>query len=836
MNVDHGTEVLGRDAADTNDGSDSDESCFELPAVRLGGIRLSEKAQAASMRLLSRLFVGATRHQMHLTSESPEDIVAFAVDGISKGAETYGELLPGGVADMLWSIGAKPGDRFYDLGSGAGKIVAQAWMAGLRATGVELSRIRFEASCQAMDALKCLAATRRFIFSANASKDLPKRVPEGLDFLCANAFNLDFTDADVVFVSSVMFSEEMMETFAATARWMKPGSLIVSYLSFPGEEFAEIGDFQGPTTWYDSTLWRVQEVVRNPPEAERPRHLKRSHEFDDACRCSFREEEVFNALAEQERELSQHLREQQDAELRVQQWLDDNDISCLHDASTVEEVNGLLAADVRVAVQLNSKGLSPLHSIIIASPCTAVVNDIFKVFQALVPEALLLEDLTTHFTPFLTLPEGNRGDLEPQGWTALAKCLEVPADVFDAVAAADAWLQRCPLEMLRGARLSDHLFAGCSPQKCGHDTIGQHRLQSIVGKAIVVALQLAGRGYDARFDEWLRSLLAFTSGPNVTAFDPRMPYRKELSETICVLQVATTTRLTLAMQKLYEEDECAYSWLRRYAFTRVRESFPSMKNPANCKGNSADGDELAIVRVKKFAEAVLKRCGIPVATGSNFLASRRVKTNTIPESLPKSLHPILNGIEVVILVDAVPEMRRLLETAVSLNFNVNQMSLVNVFNGFSYEISDPMSGDRQLKLWLLVSTASTTSVVEVQIHLNALYQEVKVQSLLDKCIHASFDHHHLIAVWLKVARDARSRVQKSLQQSASERIHAAVDSKDTDAILSAYVFGLLCCATADTLSLAWRAYVRLLEERYGTDHLQDSETMRGELIEIVLGT
>jgi SAM-dependent methyltransferase len=216
-----------------------------------------------------------------------KDVAAFA--GVSKGAETYGELLPEAVMDMLWTIGAQPGDRFYDLGAGAGKVVAQAWMSGLRATGIELSRARWEASCQAVHALESIVARRKHIFSKVASAELPQQVADGLDFLCANAFDIDFTDADVIFVSSVMFSDQMMAKLAAIARWMKPGSLIVSYDSFPGPEFREIGDFMGATSWFDGTLWRVQEVVKNPAYEDRPSDLRRSHEIPEACRCSFRQ-------------------------------------------------------------------------------------------------------------------------------------------------------------------------------------------------------------------------------------------------------------------------------------------------------------------------------------------------------------------------------------------------------------------------------------------------------------------------------------------------------------------------------------------------------------------
>jgi len=56
---------------------------------------------------------------------------------------TYGEVLPETVAAMLHRLGARAGQRYYDLGSGTGKTAALAWLLGLDATGVELVSARW---------------------------------------------------------------------------------------------------------------------------------------------------------------------------------------------------------------------------------------------------------------------------------------------------------------------------------------------------------------------------------------------------------------------------------------------------------------------------------------------------------------------------------------------------------------------------------------------------------------------------------------------------------------------------------------------------------------------
>lgn len=46
----------------------------------------------------------------------------------------YGEILPETAGVMLRRLGALPGHRFYDLGSGTGKVVVLAWLLGMDAT------------------------------------------------------------------------------------------------------------------------------------------------------------------------------------------------------------------------------------------------------------------------------------------------------------------------------------------------------------------------------------------------------------------------------------------------------------------------------------------------------------------------------------------------------------------------------------------------------------------------------------------------------------------------------------------------------------------------------
>jgi hypothetical protein len=75
---------------------------------------------------------------------------------------------------------------------------------------------------------------------------------------------------------------------ARLARWMKPGSIIVSYYNLEGPEFKQIGVVPQPTSWSPEFPWIVQEVQHNPsPITARPACLKRHDEFDVGSRRSF---------------------------------------------------------------------------------------------------------------------------------------------------------------------------------------------------------------------------------------------------------------------------------------------------------------------------------------------------------------------------------------------------------------------------------------------------------------------------------------------------------------------------------------------------------------------
>lgn len=248
-------------------------------ACKYGGVQFSTNQQQSMVVLLEIAYDGRYYREQSIDL-SPVDELAFQAHRSLHEASTYGEILPQGAFDMLWRVGAKPGDRFYDLGSGTGKVVMLAYLAGLRATGIELSHARWKASCKAASSARVLLdSDGNPAVDAPESLECPKNAAS-MDLLWASLLDVDFTDADVIFICSVVFSIELVHKLAATARWMKPGSRIVSYQPLDGSEFKEIGKFATPTSWSHGTLWTVQEVVANPSEElSWPHGVKRVQEF-----------------------------------------------------------------------------------------------------------------------------------------------------------------------------------------------------------------------------------------------------------------------------------------------------------------------------------------------------------------------------------------------------------------------------------------------------------------------------------------------------------------------------------------------------------------------------
>lgn len=138
--------------------------------------------------------LNGTDHRM-MSSRLQNELVSVKEAGLPDTAHVYGEVNhTHGLALLLEfkKQGFQPGKKFVDLGSGTGKMVGVAWLCGLNAVGVEFSKARYDKSCRAIERLP----TQKSVGT--------------LQFLHGNFLKYDFSDADVIFTNSIMFSDEVL--------------------------------------------------------------------------------------------------------------------------------------------------------------------------------------------------------------------------------------------------------------------------------------------------------------------------------------------------------------------------------------------------------------------------------------------------------------------------------------------------------------------------------------------------------------------------------------------------------------------------------------------------
>jgi len=186
--------------------------------------------------------VTETDAQEHHAQKEVHNVTGDAAEGI------YGEIQPDAVLEMLRVTGVKEGQKYYDLGSGYGKTVVLAWLLGLNGTGIELAEKRWQSSCNALHRAPSIGVSGP---------------GNGINFVRASFFDVDFSDADLVFMDSVMFSDETMKALAGAARHLRPGTKVVSsHFGLPGPGFQKIGELKGAVSWTTrKSRWTIQEVT-----------------------------------------------------------------------------------------------------------------------------------------------------------------------------------------------------------------------------------------------------------------------------------------------------------------------------------------------------------------------------------------------------------------------------------------------------------------------------------------------------------------------------------------------------------------------------------------------
>ena len=152
--------------------------------------KAARKAEVARLKL-----VYAAAQEGHVLSQT-ERVAIRAVSGGQ--ADHYGEITPKGFAEVGLRMGLTGTDCFADLGSGTGKVVLQSVADfGCRsAVGVEFAESRHQV---AAEALSKLPGNQNIVFRCADCAAADEWAPGG-----------SLADASAVYISSVLFSDELM--------------------------------------------------------------------------------------------------------------------------------------------------------------------------------------------------------------------------------------------------------------------------------------------------------------------------------------------------------------------------------------------------------------------------------------------------------------------------------------------------------------------------------------------------------------------------------------------------------------------------------------------------
>jgi len=203
-----------------------------------------------AVRTLNRVYEGCAFDSKYKMGDVQKALKESAESFSSEYALVYGEISPFSLVTMFCTVCATSGQRFYDLGSGTGKAVVLAKLLGLNATGIEFFEDRWVVSCEAKDRL----------LSELTDSD-------GIQFLHANVLDVDFSDADLVLCTDILWPADLRAGVANIARGMRRGSFLVTNEEIcddPG--FDLLTEIELATNWNATQTYVVHIVTGNPQQ------------------------------------------------------------------------------------------------------------------------------------------------------------------------------------------------------------------------------------------------------------------------------------------------------------------------------------------------------------------------------------------------------------------------------------------------------------------------------------------------------------------------------------------------------------------------------------------
>ncbi len=169
---------------------------------------------------------------------------------LDKGGDpTYGEITFTGAKILLRDLRFTYKDIFYDLGSGIGKMVTQAYLTtpAKKTVGIELALTRHKLALKVQEELQKIG-----------------KVQENRELIYVNGdiVNVPIDDATIIYICSTCFSEELMSILTLRLSGLKHGLRVATLKKLaPNSNFILLKEYKLPMSWYTEVtvyLYRLE--------------------------------------------------------------------------------------------------------------------------------------------------------------------------------------------------------------------------------------------------------------------------------------------------------------------------------------------------------------------------------------------------------------------------------------------------------------------------------------------------------------------------------------------------------------------------------------------------
>ena len=202
---------------------------------------LNAQSTQSTINLMEQLYSSIDGYQLTL-----EEAVAMKNSGQDS---TYGEITLESAAFLFNEFKLGKDDVFYDLGSGVGKTVIQAYLTTpvKKAVGIELSPTRHRHAMQVKNTLE-----------KEGLIDHERK----LEFIQENITTIDFSDATLIYMCSVCYPDTLMKAITEKVAQLQPGVQIATLKRLPAHTSVQLKTFYRlSVNWHPNAVVYLYEIT-----------------------------------------------------------------------------------------------------------------------------------------------------------------------------------------------------------------------------------------------------------------------------------------------------------------------------------------------------------------------------------------------------------------------------------------------------------------------------------------------------------------------------------------------------------------------------------------------